>query len=117
MEQAEHELTDNRLVIAVVQGQDAENVLSILTKSGVPITRLPSTGGFLGQHSVTLFIMIPRDQEGIVIQAFNQCCRTRIEYITLPAEGSPMPLSAPIPITVGGAALFFLDIEEYIEVL
>lgn len=106
----------NRLVTAVVQEQDAENALSVLDKLGFSITRLPSSGGFLGRRNVTLLIGLTKGREAEVVQALYQSCRTRVEYVTLPLEGSPMPLTTPTPITVGGATLFAFDIERYEEV-
>jgi CPA1 family monovalent cation:H+ antiporter len=105
----------NRLITAVVQEQDAENAISALDKLGFSITRLPSSGGFLGRRNVTLLIGLAQGREEQVTSALYQSCRTRVEYVTLPLEGSPMPLTTPTPITVGGATLFAFDIERYEE--
>ena len=106
----------NRLITAVIQEQDAENAISALDKLGFSITRLPSSGGFLGRRNVTLLIGLAKGREEQVTQALYQSCRTRVEYVTLPLEGSPMPLTTPTPITVGGATLFAFDIERYEEI-
>ena len=46
------------LFFAVVQAQDAESAQMALLKLGVPVTRLPSVGGFLGRRNATLLIEI-----------------------------------------------------------
>jgi CPA1 family monovalent cation:H+ antiporter len=106
----------NRLITAVVQEQDIDNAISVLGKLGFYTTRLPSSGGFLGRRNATLLIGLLQGQEEIVSQALYQSCRSRVEYVTLPLEGSPMPLSTPTPITVGGATIFAFDVERYEEI-
>jgi uncharacterized protein YaaQ len=105
----------NRLVVAVIQEQDVEVAESELGNLNVSINRLPSAGGFLGQRNVTLLIGINHSIEDKMLQAIRQSCRTRIEYVTLPVEGSPIPMPSPTPITVGGATLFLFDIERFEE--
>ncbi|MBK5109314.1 MAG: cyclic-di-AMP receptor [Anaerolineales bacterium] len=46
----------NRLINAVIQEQDLENSLSVLTKLGFSVIQLPSSGGFLSRSSITLLI-------------------------------------------------------------
>lgn len=105
--------TINRLMIAVVQDQDVESAVRALKKLKISITRLPSSGGFLGRRSSTLLLGIPDELEGSALKALRKSCRTRIEYITMPLEGTPMALPAPTPISVGGATVFIFDIERY----
>lgn len=103
----------NRLMIAVVQDQDVESAVRALKKHKISITRLPSSGGFLGRRSTTLVLGIPAEIEGSALKALRKSCRARIEYITMPLEGTPMALPAPTPISVGGATVFMFDIERY----
>jgi uncharacterized protein YaaQ len=105
----------NRLVMAVVQEQDVDVALRSLQELGMRVTRLPSTGGFLGRRSATLLIGFTAGQENALMDALRQNCRTRIEYVTIPLEGSTLHLPAPTPITVGGATLFTFEVERYEE--
>lgn len=107
--------TCNRLLLAVVQAQDAENAQSALAKIGYTITRLPSVGGFLGRRNATLLIGLPESQREAALQALHENCRQRVEYIAVPLESAPLPLPAPTPITIGGATIFALEIEHYEE--
>lgn len=106
----------NRLMTAVIQEQDVDAAMQALKKQGITTTRLASLGGFLGRRSATLLIGLVTGQEESVIEILRQNCRTRIEYITIPLEGSPLPLPAPTPITVGGATIFVFDIDRYEEI-
>jgi uncharacterized protein YaaQ len=105
----------NRLMAAVIQEQDMESAIKALSKLGLSVTRLPSTGGFLGRRSATLLIGLREGQEEAITRALHKSCRTRVEYVTIPLDGSPLPLPTPTPITVGGATIFTLDVERYEE--
>ena len=38
--------SENRLVIAVIQHRDSENILGVLTEENFRVTRIASSGGF-----------------------------------------------------------------------
>jgi uncharacterized protein YaaQ len=103
------------LLTAVVQAQDAEAADNALTKLGFSVTRLPSTGGFLGRRNSTLLIGLPADKKLLAVEALNKNCRQRIEYIAVPLESAPLPLPAPTPITIGGATIFVMEVERFEE--
>jgi uncharacterized protein YaaQ len=106
----------DRLMTVVVQEQDVDAAMHALKKSGIGSTRLASIGGFLGRRSSTLLIGLVAGQEEAIVNILRQNCRTRVEYVTIPMEGSPLPLPAPTPITVGGATIFVLDLDRYEEI-
>jgi uncharacterized protein YaaQ len=106
----------DRLMTVVVQEQDVDAAMHALKKCGIGSTRLSSIGGFLGRRSATLLIGLVAGQEEAIVNILRQNCRTRVEYVTIPLEGSPLPLPAPTPITVGGATIFVLDLDRYEEV-
>jgi uncharacterized protein YaaQ len=100
---------------AVVQLQDLRRATRALEKLGLSVTHLPSTGAFLGRRSVTLLIGLPEGMLSVVMEAIQDTCHQRMEYISTPLEGAPMPIPLSTPITVGGATLFILEIERYEE--
>ncbi|MEW5868942.1 MAG: cyclic-di-AMP receptor [Chloroflexota bacterium] len=106
----------NRLMTAVVQVQDVENAINGLNEASLPVTRLPSTGGFLGRRNVTLLIGLAEGQEELVHDTLRRNCRRRIEYIATPLEGSPFHLPLTTPVTVGGATIFTFKVEHYEEI-
>ena len=105
------------LLMAVVQSQDADAAESALCKAGFTVGRLPSAGGFLGRRNITLLIGLPFNRISDANDLLNKNCRQRIEYVSMPIEGQPLPIPSPIPITVGGATIFVLEIDQYMEVL
>ncbi len=105
----------DELLIAVVQGQDAEIAIDTLLEENFGVTRLPSVGGFLGRRSATLMIGVQADKAEDAIEILNNTCRKRVAFIAVPMENSPLPMPAPTPVTVGGASIFSLDVEHYEE--
>ena len=104
------------LMMAVVQEQDTEQATSAAEAIGAPVVYLASTGGFLGRRNATLLIGLPEGLENSIIAALHKTCRQRVEYMTMPVEGAPMPLPTPIPVTVGGATIFALPVERFEEI-
>ena len=103
----------DRLICAVIQEQDVENAVNALTKIGITVTQLPSSGGALGRRNVTLLVGLSAGQEASVVQALQRSCRKRVEYLTSLPVGFPGDLTAPIPVTVGGATIFTFLVERF----
>ena len=108
-------MTKDDLLIVVIQGQDADTAIESLTDKGFGVTKLPSVGGFLGRKSATLLIGVTHENSPEVIEILHQNCRKRVAFIAVPLENSPLPLPAPTPITIGGASIFSLDIDQFEE--
>lgn len=101
------------LLIAVVQEQDSEVAKNALEEIGFIIGRLPSVGGFLGKRNVTLILGLSENDWEPVEKALRDSCSQRVEFIQMPLVSAPIPLPSPVPVTVGGAVLFGLDVEYY----
>jgi uncharacterized protein YaaQ len=104
------------LIFAVVQDQDVDAVTRALEPLGIPVVYLSSAGGFLGRRNSTLLVGLPEDREQDVLTVFRESCRQRVEYLSMPVEGSPLPMPTPIPVTVGGATVFVLPVERFEEI-
>lgn len=109
-------MTTYLLLVAVIQEQDVEPATKTLQEIGASLTHLASAGGFLGRRNVTLLIGLPVDKKDAALKSLQESCRQRIEYMTLPLEGSAMPMPAPIPVTVGGATVFALPVERFEQI-
>jgi uncharacterized protein YaaQ len=107
---------DIKLLIVVIQAKDVECALEALESHEVAVERLPSAGGFLGMRNATLLIKVEESRIELVSDLLKRNCRKRIEYLSVPFEGTPMPLPTTTPVTVGGANIFTFDIEHYEEV-
>ena len=109
-------MSTHLLLMAVIQEQDLEPATKALQEIGASLTYLASAGGFLGRRNATLLVGLPIDKKIEALAALHEACRQRIEYMTLPLEGSAMPMPAPVPVTVGGATVFALPVERFEQI-
>jgi uncharacterized protein YaaQ len=103
------------LMLAVVQYQDTKKAIKTLEAMGLIVIRLASSGAFLGRRNVTLLVGMPPERLEEAINAIHQYCHQRVEYISTPLEGAPMPIPLATPITVGGATVFTLQVDRFEE--
>jgi CPA1 family monovalent cation:H+ antiporter len=104
------------LLLAIVQDRDLESAVSALAIRNIPSTRVQSTGGFLGRANHLLMVGIPEGKLENAVEALDQTCRSRIEYMSSTVEVLPFPLPMPVEIEVKGATVFVFEVERYEEV-
>lgn len=105
-----------KLVVAVVQGEDAERAVSALNDAGLGSTRVASTGGFLRQGNVTLLIGVDDSEVAKALQIIRQNCHERSRYLTAvpPLAGPGEFLTAnPVEVQVGGATVFVVPVDSF----
>ncbi len=107
-----------KLVMAIVNDEDGNNVLSELNKNKFSVTKLATTGGFLKSGNVTFIIGTDDDKVQEVIDIISSKSKRR-KQIT----ASPIPIGAsasfspyPIEVEVGGATIFVLDVDRFEKV-
>lgn len=103
-----------KLILAVVQHQDAATLIDALTEQSFRVTKLSSQGGFLREGNVTLMLSVDADQVETVIKTVRDHCSTRTRYVSpMPpiAESGEFYPPAPLEVQVGGATLFVLKAE------
>lgn len=93
----------NKLIVAVVQNDDADAVVDALLASDYRTTRLASTGGFLRRGNTTLLIGAFEDQIDTVLNIIRQNART----------GAQVTDDTPGLTPQAAATVFVLDLEEY----
>ncbi len=104
------------LMLAVLQEQDVEAATRALEPLGASVVYMASAGGFLGRRNATVLVALPEGGDDAALKALERSCRQRVEYMTMPLEGSPLPMPTPIPVTVGGATVFTLPVERFEEI-
>ncbi|HYW25663.1 MAG TPA: cyclic-di-AMP receptor [Terriglobales bacterium] len=105
-----------KLVVAIVQGEDAGQTVQALSEAGISVTKLASSGGFLQQGNVTLLIGIEDERVEQVLELVRTNCRERNRYLTpMPPMVEPGEVFMPFPVEVqvGGATIFVLDVEQF----
>lgn len=103
-----------KLIIAIINSDDSQNVLSEITKAGFYATKLSTTGGFLRTGNLTLLMGVEDEKVDELLELLKANCRKREELTpVIPSmEGALMP-AIPVKITVGGATVFILDVEQF----
>lgn len=105
-----------KLVIAVVQDEDVNELVLNLQKESFRSTKLASTGGFLREGNTTIFVGVEKEKVEQVINIIKNVCKSRNQTLTtpIPPTGSAgVFIPYPIDITVGGATVFVIDIDRY----
>jgi uncharacterized protein YaaQ len=108
-----------RLVITMVQDQDVNKLLGVLTEHGYFATKLASTGGFLRQGNTTLLIGVEAEKVSEVMELIKETCHSRKQLVTpLASVGQSLNnyLSTPVEILVGGATIFVIDVLDFAKV-
>ena len=108
-----------KLVRAMVQDDDAMDLVDAITEAGFRVTKLATTGGFLKSGNTTLIIGVEADKVQKVIDVVEDVCKTRKQIITTPTPitgNVDMFMSYPIEIEVGGATIFVIDVDQFIKI-
>lgn len=105
-----------KLVIAVVQDQDAAPLMDALVDRGFRATKLATTGGFLRQGNTTLLIGVEDEQVDDVVDVVRSVCRSRTQLVPpIPSVGRSVEsyVGQPVEVPVGGATIFVLDVSRF----
>ena len=68
-----------KMIVAILQDEDAETVTQALMDSELSVTEIASTGGFLRQGSSTLMIGVNDESVDEAIQIINNNCTPSVE--------------------------------------
>ena len=103
-----------KLILAIVNKEDAQEVSHALTKEKFPVTKLATQGGFLMSGNTTLIIGIDDDKVDAVLNIIKEHSRQRKEIVHSTATyGIGVTTSFPLEVTVGGATIFVLNVERF----
>jgi uncharacterized protein YaaQ len=105
-----------KLVIAVVQGNDAEALLDALTRRGFRATQINSAGGFLRERNVTLMVGVAEEHVLEVQEIVRSNCHSRTRFVNplMPiVEPGEFYVPNPVEVLVGGATMFVVAVERY----
>ena len=109
-----------KLIIAIVQDEDSSKLLSELMKKGFGVTKLATTGGFLKAGNTTLLLGVDDDRVDEAISIVDSVCKSRKQISTATTSIGGMThgefSSFPIEVTVGGATVFVLTVDQFLKV-
>ena len=106
-----------KLIIAIVNRDDSTDLIHRLSKEGFMSTRLSTTGGFLRAGNITLLIGTDDAKVPQVIEIMRECCSRREEIVpgSAGSYNEHYFASMPVEVTVGGATVFVVDVEQFIK--
>ena len=107
-----------KLIIAIVQDEDASRLISQLMNDGFGVTKLATTGGFLRAGNTTLLVGVDDDRFQAAMDVIEKVCKSRKQIAPSPASMVGMPGSYtpyPIEVVVGGATIIVLTVDQFIK--
>ena len=103
-----------KLLIAIVQDEDSSKLVSKMMQQGFGVTKLATTGGFLKAGNTTLLLGVDdsRVEESV--------CKSRKQISTATTTVGGISHGEfptyPIEVTVGGATVFVLTVDQFLKV-
>lgn len=107
-----------KLIIAIVQDEDASRLVSKLMNGGFGVTKLATTGGFLRAGNTTLLVGVEDDKLEAAVAVIEKVCKSRKQLTTAPTSMSGVNgvySPYPIEVMVGGATVFVLSVDQFVK--
>lgn len=105
-----------KLVVAIVQDEDADNLVAALLEQSFRVTRIASTGSLLRTGNSSLLSGVQDWEVPRVISIISQVCRRR-QQVVVPYSPALEPgllyLADHFEVEVGGAVIFVLDVARF----
>ena len=108
-----------KLIIAIVQDNDATELIDGITYASFRVTKLATTGGFLKSGNTTLMIGVEEKNVDQVLKVIDDICKTRNQIVTTPspvAGSTGVYVPYPVEVEVGGATVFVVDVDKFIKI-
>ena len=105
-----------KLILAIVNNDDAGDVADTLTKENFQITKVATTGGFLKIGNTTLILGVEDQDLDKAINLIGSVAKRRTAVVPVTASYDTSRLTSfPMEVQVGGATVFVLDVEQFIK--
>ena len=106
-----------KLIIAIVNKEDSSELIQRLNKANFTSTKLATTGGFLRAGNITLLIGTEAERVEECLDVMRRCCSKHTQLISPASTNYADQVFSPTPVsvTVGGATVFVLEIDQFIK--
>ncbi len=105
-----------KLIIAIVQDEDVDNLTDALIADSFRVTRIGSTGSFLRMGNSSLMTGVEDHEVPQVISIIRRVCRRR-KQMAVPYSPALEPGLLYMPenfeVEVGGAVIFVHNVERF----
>ena len=106
-----------KMLLAIINSDDAHSVMNHLMEAGFQITKLATTGGFLRAGNVTILIGLEDSRLDEAMDLIRKYSNTRKQIIPTTANlGVGFHPAMPVEVTVGGATVFVLEVSQFLKV-
>ncbi len=103
-----------KLVIAIVNQEDVTPVVQALNQGGYASTQMSSRGSYLVSRNTTFLIGVEHDRlHNIKKKIVQSVHRQERQMPQMPREHYGYPADDDEQITVGGATIFVVDVEQF----
>jgi len=106
----------DKLIMAIIHDEDAFQIIDVLSEEGFKVTKLASTGGFLRAGNTTLICGAEEDRVEELISIIEKKCKSRKQITSINSAHLSTAenfVPYPVEVTVGGATIFVLKIDEF----
>lgn len=105
-----------KLLLAIVNNDDAHFVNTSLTSEGFHITKISSTGGFLMNGNSTFLLGVEEKDMDRALEIIKTHSKKREMNVPMTIPGNANIFgTGDAYVSVGGATVFVIDIEKYIR--
>lgn len=102
-----------KLVLAVIEDDDAVILMDSLIENDFGATKLASTGGFLLRGNTTLLIGVDDDRVDELVALIRRVCVRRKKLMPQTSTEIPTSIAIPIEVESGGATVFVLSVDRF----
>ena len=108
-----------KLVMIIMNDEDAFPIMDMLNSKGFMVTKLATTGGVLRSGNTTLICGIKEEDIPVLLEVVESKCKSRkqitsVNSMNMNASESFAPY--PVEVTVGGATLFILNVDQFLKI-
>ncbi|ASE37444.1 MULTISPECIES: cyclic-di-AMP receptor [Staphylococcus] len=105
-----------KMIIAIVQDQDSQELSDELVKHDFRATKLSTTGGFLKAGNTTFLCGVEDERVDDILKVIDDTCGNREQLVSpiTPMGGSADSyIPYPVEVEVGGATVFVMPVEAF----
>jgi uncharacterized protein YaaQ len=104
-----------KLIVTIVDDQDANRVMTALAERHIGVTCVSSTGGLIIPGSSTLLIGVDEGRVPQVMKLIAELARLRPSHLPVTYAGD-MSLASLVEVEVGGFLAYVLDVDQFEQV-
>lgn len=104
-----------KLIAAILDEQDVDNVMSALTGQNIYLTHISNTGGLLDKGNATLLIGVEEERVPQVMQVIKDRAAQRLSFVPYTYDSTLMNVGIA-EVQVGGYLTFVLNVDHFEQV-